>query len=127
MHRRHILFAEFVARMEDTRLPKCLMFGEIIMLGGAGWVGVAGKIVDRVPPGRRQSFRYQRRPVDDCNPGRGGMSQDGGTRDGTFHGKNDRCRESQGQALRHAVGGVASSSYPELILYRFLFCAVCIG
>ena len=31
-----------------------------------------------------------------CNPGRGGMAQNGGTRDGTFHGDMDRCRESQG-------------------------------
>ena len=35
--RRRILFAGFVARMEDTRLPKCVMFGEIV--GGAGCVG----------------------------------------------------------------------------------------
>ena len=34
---RRILFAGFVARMEDTRLPKCVMFGE--MVGGAGCVG----------------------------------------------------------------------------------------
>ena len=34
---RQILFARFVARMKDTRLPKCVMFGE--MLGGAGCVG----------------------------------------------------------------------------------------
>ena len=31
------MFAEFVARMEDTRLPKCVMLGE--MVGGAGCVG----------------------------------------------------------------------------------------
>ena len=36
LHRRQILFAGFVARMEDTRLPKCVMFGE--MVGGAGCV-----------------------------------------------------------------------------------------
>ena len=35
--RRRILFAGFVARMEDTRLPKCVIFGE--MVGGAGCVG----------------------------------------------------------------------------------------
>ena len=29
LRRRRILFAEFVARMEDTRLPKCVMFGEL--------------------------------------------------------------------------------------------------
>ena len=27
----------FKARMEDTRLPKCVMFGELV--GGAGYVG----------------------------------------------------------------------------------------
>ena len=31
------MFAGFVARMEDTRLPKCVMYGE--MVGGAGCVG----------------------------------------------------------------------------------------
>ena len=34
---RRILFAGFVARMEDTRLPKCVMFVEL--MGGAGCVG----------------------------------------------------------------------------------------
>ena len=34
MRRRRILFAEFVARMEDTRLLKCVVFGELV--GGAG-------------------------------------------------------------------------------------------
>ena len=37
LRRRRILFAGFVARMEDTRLPECVMFGE--MVGGAGCVG----------------------------------------------------------------------------------------
>ena len=37
LRRRQILFAGFVARMEDTRLPKCVMLGE--MVGGAGCVG----------------------------------------------------------------------------------------
>ena len=37
LRRRRILFAGFVARMEDTRLPKCAMFGE--MVGGTGCVG----------------------------------------------------------------------------------------
>ena len=41
LRRRRILFAVFVARMEDTRLPKCVMFGE--MVGGAGCVGGQGK------------------------------------------------------------------------------------
>ena len=37
LRRRRILFAGFVACMEDTRLPKCVMFGK--MVGGAGCVG----------------------------------------------------------------------------------------
>ena len=53
-----------------------------------------GKRVDRVFPGRPQSFRYQRRPVDDRSRGQGGMAQDDGTRGGTFHGEMDRCRKS---------------------------------
>ena len=36
LRRRRILFAGFVARMEDTRLPKCVMLEE--MVGGAGCV-----------------------------------------------------------------------------------------
>ena len=40
--RRRILFAEFVAHMEDNRrLPKCVMFVELV--GGAGCVGGQGK------------------------------------------------------------------------------------
>ena len=41
LRRRRILFAKFVARMEDTRLPKCVIFGE--MVGGACCVGGQGK------------------------------------------------------------------------------------
>ena len=85
LRRRRILFAGFVARMENTRLPKCVMFGEVV--GGAGCVGGTVKRVDGVFPGRPQSFRHQRRPVEDCSPGRRGMAQNGGTRGGTFHAK----------------------------------------
>ena len=35
------MLAEFVARMEDTRLPKYVMFGELV--GAAGCVGGKGK------------------------------------------------------------------------------------
>ena len=62
MHKRRILFAGFVARMEDTRLSECVMFGEL--MGGAGCVERVEKIVDGVSPERPQSFRYQRRLVD---------------------------------------------------------------
>ena len=66
-------------------------------MGGAGCVGGAGKVVDGVFPGRHQSLRPQRRPVNDCShPGRGGMAQDGGTRGETLRGEMDCCRESQG-------------------------------
>ena len=41
LRRRRILFAEFVARMEDMMLPKCVMFGELV--GGAGYVEAQGK------------------------------------------------------------------------------------
>ena len=41
LRRRWVLFAGFVARMEGTRLPKCVMFGE--MIGGAGCVGCQEK------------------------------------------------------------------------------------
>ena len=90
--------------MKHTRLPKFVMFGELV--GGAGCVGGAGKRVGRVSPGRPQSYRHQRRSVDDCSSGRGGMAQDGGTTGGTFHGEIDRCRESRGWTT-------ACSSMPE--------------
>ena len=38
--------------------------------GGCGLRGGPGKKVDGMFPGRSQSFRYQRRPLDDCSPGR---------------------------------------------------------
>ena len=41
LRRRWILSAEILARKEDTRLPKCAMFGE--MVGGAGCVGAQEK------------------------------------------------------------------------------------
>ena len=44
LRRRRILFAGFVARMEDTRLSKCVMFGDLV--GYAGCVGGQEKRVD---------------------------------------------------------------------------------
>ena len=41
LRRRRILFARFVVRIEDTRLPTCVMFGE--MVWGAGCVGARKK------------------------------------------------------------------------------------
>ena len=51
--------------------------------------------MDGVSPRRFQSFRYQRRSVDNCSPRREVMAQNDGTRGGTFHGEIDRCRENQ--------------------------------
>ena len=63
--------------------------------GGRGLCRGPGKRVDGVFPGRPQSFRHQRRRVDDGSPGRGGMAQNSRTRGGIFHGEIDHCRESQ--------------------------------
>ena len=71
--------------------------------GGAhGLRGGKEKIVDGMSPARPHSFRYQRRSVNNCNPGRGGMAQDGGTKGGTFHGEMGRCRKARA-GQRHAV------------------------
>ena len=91
MRKRRILFTVFVAHMEDTRLPECVMFGDLV--GGTGCVG-AGKRADVVFPERLQSFQYQCLPVDDCSPGQGELLQDGRTRGKKFDDKMDRCRES---------------------------------
>ena len=103
MRRRRILFMRFVVRMEDTeKLLKCVMFRK--PTNGAAYCveGENKRRVDGVFLGRLQSFRYQRRPVDDCSPGRGGMAQVGATRGGMFHGEMGRCREARAE-LRYAV------------------------
>ena len=41
LRRGRILFAGLVARVEDMKLPKCVMFGELV--GGAGRVGAREK------------------------------------------------------------------------------------
>ena len=86
--RRGILFARLVARMEDTRLPKCVTFGE--MMGAWAMLGARKK------SGWGVSWTISELSEDDCSPGRGGMAQIGGTGGRTFHGEMDRCRESQG-------------------------------
>ena len=69
-----------VTHIEDARLPKCVMFGEL----------VGPRAARGISPGRPQSFRNERRPVDDCSPGRGGIvAHNGGTMGGTFHGGID--------------------------------------
>ena len=64
------MFAEFVARMEETRRPKVRT-----LRGGATAWGGAGKIGYDVSSRRSRRFRYQRREVNDCSPGRGGPVQ----------------------------------------------------
>ena len=71
LRKRRILFAGAVARTDDTRLPKCVMFGELV--GGAVSSGEARERMNGVSPGRLQSFRHRPRQVDDRSPGRGGM------------------------------------------------------
>ena len=39
LRRRRILFAGFVARMEDTRLPECVLFGELVGGQEKEWMG----------------------------------------------------------------------------------------
>ena len=63
--------------------------------GGRGLREGPGQKVHGVFPGRPKIFRYQRRPVNDPGPGRGGMVQGGGTRGGTFHELTNCCRETQ--------------------------------
>ena len=87
------MFAGFVVRMEDTRLPECVMFGELVR--GAGCVGGQEKEWIGCFLDDLRAFGINQ-PVDDCSPGRGGMAQNGGIRGGTFHGKMNCCRESQG-------------------------------
>ena len=68
-----------------------------IIGGGRRLCGGAGKRVDRCfLDDPTQCFWYQRRPMDDCSPGRGIMAQNSGTRGGTFHSEIVRRRESQG-------------------------------
>ena len=57
MRKGWILFAGFVERMEDTKLPKCVMFKEPV--GGAGCVGEQEKEWMGYLPGQSQTFWYQ--------------------------------------------------------------------
>ena len=101
LDRMRILFAGFVARMEDTRLPKCVMFGE--MVGGAGCLGGQEKKWMGCFPDDLRAFginadQWTTSAQDEGEWRR--AAQQGG---GTIHDKMDRCRENQGCGLRHAV------------------------
>ena len=96
--RRRILFAGLVARIEDTRLPKCVMFGELV--GGAGCVGGQekewmGYFLDDLRAFGINADQWTTAARDEG-------AQNGRTRGGSFHGKMDRCRKNKA-GLRHAV------------------------
>ena len=69
---------------------------------GRGLCAGPVKGVDGVFPGLPQSFRHQRRPVDDCSPGRGEMAQNGGTGGEHFMAKLVVAEKTRA-GLRHAV------------------------
>ena len=50
MRRKRVLFAGFVACIEETKLPKSVIF--VALMGGAGLRGGAGKRVDGASSGR---------------------------------------------------------------------------
>ena len=100
LRRRRILFAGLVAHMENTRLPKCMMFGELVW--GVGCVGDQEKERMGCFLTISQSFRHQRRPVDDCSPRRGGIAQDAGTRGGMLYGEMIAAAKARAGPL-HAV------------------------
>ena len=89
MHRRRILLAGFVARMEDTRLPKCMILGELV--GSAGCVGGQEKywmgcFLDDIRASGINADQWTT-----AAPGRGGIAHDGRTSGGKIHGEMDRC------------------------------------
>ena len=86
LRRRRFLFAGFMARggYETPEVRDVRTIG-----GGRGLCGGAAKRMGGVFLGP-QNFRHQRRPVDNCSSGRGGMEKNGETRGGTVHGKIDR-------------------------------------
>ena len=85
--------------MEETRLPKCVMFGEMVgarAVWGArkksGWgVSLTASELSASTP---TSGRLQPRTREN--------TQNGRTRGRRFHGKMDRCRKTKA-GLRHAV------------------------
>ena len=91
IYRKRILFAGFVARMGDTKLKMCAMFGELVE--GAGCVDGKEKEWTGVSWTTSELSVSTPTNVDGWSPGRGGMTQDGGTKVGTFHAEMDRYRK----------------------------------
>ena len=94
LRRRWILFAGFVARIEDTRLPKCVMFGELA--GGAGCVRGQGKSRLRVPLDELRAFGINVDQWATAAQDKGECRKTAEQRGRKFHGEMDRCRESRG-------------------------------
>ena len=89
LRRRRILFARFVARMKDTRLPKCVIFADLV--GGAAVWGTRKKSgcgVSWTTSGPSVSTPTSRRLQPRAR-------RNGAERRGIFHGEMDRCRERQ--------------------------------
>ena len=59
--------------------------------------------MEGVFPGRSQSFRHQRRPVDDCSPGRGEMTQNTAEQGAGHFMAKWIVAEKTKAGLRHAV------------------------
>ena len=96
--RRRILYAGFVASMVDTRLPKCVVFGE--QTEGAGYVGGretnwAGYLLDDLRAFGINADQWMTAAARQNDEG-GGWRKKGGIRGGTFHSEMDHSRESQG-------------------------------
>ena len=94
LRRRRILFAGFVAHMEDTRLPTCVMFGELV--GGAGCVGgqdkrLIGCFLDDLRAFGINADQWTTAAQDEGEWR--STAEQGGEK---FHGEMDHCRESQG-------------------------------
>ena len=107
IRRRRILFAGFVARVEDTILPKWIIFGELV--GGAGcvwgqgekWIGcflddlrAFGINTDQWTTSRENGARRRNKMRN-------------------VHGEMDRCRKSAG--LRHTLCSNLTGSTKERI------------
>ena len=80
--------------MEDTRLPKCVMFGE--MVGGAGCVGGqekewVGCSLDDLRAFGINADQWTTSAQDERK-----WAQNGRTRGGTFHGENGSLRRKPG-------------------------------
>ena len=78
LRRRWVFFAGFVARMEDMRLSKCLMFGGLV--GDADCIGGQEKQCMRCFLGDFRALGINASHWTTAAQDEGGMAQDGGTK-----------------------------------------------